>query len=157
MSKRWKLATQAEIESKDGLVQIKDREGLWYLQQDMLSKFLCRPTTLELICPIQFGKMLTTSGLKLKKNDENNLDDDEAERNYLDTDEVDDITDEISKSKHDEKHTKNLRFIQTETDDSIETPKIIQISNPFGFYFDNKHYSLSDKTRDEKRAIFKSL
>ena len=88
------------------------------------------PTTLELICPTQFGKMLTTSGLKLKKNDENDLDDDEAERNYLDTDEVDDITDEISKSKHDEKHTKNLRFIQTETDDSIEIPKIIQISNP---------------------------
>ena len=27
----------------------------------------------------------------------------------------------------------------------------------FGFNFDNKHYSLSDKTRDEKRTIFKNL
>ena len=40
MSKRWKLATKKEIESREGLVQIKDREGLWYQQQDMLSKFL---------------------------------------------------------------------------------------------------------------------
>merc|ERR1711942_450347 len=27
----------------------------------------------------------------------------------------------------------------------------------FGFTFDNKHYSLSDKTRDEKRSLFKNL
>ena len=27
----------------------------------------------------------------------------------------------------------------------------------FGFNFDNKHYSLSDKTRDEKRTLFKNL
>ena len=27
----------------------------------------------------------------------------------------------------------------------------------YGFKFDNKHYSLSDKTRDEKRSIFKNL
>ena len=51
MSKRWKLATKKEIESREGLVQIKDREGLWYQQQDMLSKFLRRPASIELICP----------------------------------------------------------------------------------------------------------
>ena len=38
-SKRWKLATKAELESREGLVKIKDHEGLWYQQQDMLSKF----------------------------------------------------------------------------------------------------------------------
>ena len=27
----------------------------------------------------------------------------------------------------------------------------------FGFNFDNKHYSLSDKKRDEKRLLFKNL
>ena len=27
----------------------------------------------------------------------------------------------------------------------------------FGFTFENKHYSLSDKTRDEKRSLFKNL
>ena len=33
----------------------------------MLSKFLRRSTVIELICPVQFGKMFTTSGLKLTK------------------------------------------------------------------------------------------
>ena len=31
------------------------------------------------------------------------------------------------------------------------------LHSSFGFNFDNKHYSLSDKTRDEKRTIFKNL
>jgi ATP-dependent DNA helicase PIF1 len=31
------------------------------------------------------------------------------------------------------------------------------LHSSFGFNFDNKHYSLSDKTRDEKRTLFKNL
>ena len=122
MSKRWKLATKAEIETKDGLVQIKDREGLWYLQQDMLSKFLRRETTVELICPVQFGKMFTTSGLKLNQKNENNLDINETEEDYLDTNEKDDIIDE---------NKKIVNFILTETDDTVEHPKMIEISDPY--------------------------
>ena len=79
MSKRWKLATKKEVETRDGLVQIKDREGLWYQQQDMLSKFLRRPESIELICPTQFGKMFTTSGVKANKKDKDNLEEIESE------------------------------------------------------------------------------
>ena len=44
MSKGWKLATKKEVESRDG-----------------------RPENIELVCPIQFGKMFTTSGVKGNK------------------------------------------------------------------------------------------
>ena len=77
MSKRWKLATKKEIESREGLVQIKDREGLWYQQQDMLSKFLRRSEKVELICPVQFGKMFTTAGVTRNKKEKEDLEDNE--------------------------------------------------------------------------------
>ena len=39
MSKRWKLATKKEIYGRDELIKIKDHEGLWYEQQDMMKKY----------------------------------------------------------------------------------------------------------------------
>ena len=40
LSKRWKLATKEEVEGDHNLIKITGREGLWFEQQDMLSKYL---------------------------------------------------------------------------------------------------------------------
>jgi hypothetical protein len=128
MSKRWKLATKKEIESRDGLVQIKDREGLWYQQQDMLSKFLRRPASIELICPIQFGKMFTTAGVKLSKTDKKNLEENDSQETNSDIDE--NPINDIDNSKHDLNKQK-FHYIITETDDMVPLPKLIEIGDPY--------------------------
>ena len=63
------------------------------------------------------------------------------------------------------------KIVQNEGDD-IGCPHIVKTSftgiaasniegqtlhTSFGFSFDNKHYSLSDKTRDQKKALLKNL
>jgi hypothetical protein len=119
MSKRWKLATKKEVESRDGLVQIKDREGLWYQQQDMLSKFLRRPISIEQISPIQFGKMFTTSGVKLNEKDKNDLEEKEFKENDATIDETQDKTDDLDNSEYDI-NKKKFHFIITETDENVQ-------------------------------------
>ena len=74
LSKRWKKASQDEVEKYDGLVKIKDREGYWIEQSDMLSKYLRRPSELETMSASQFAKMYTTSGLKFEKSDGSEVD-----------------------------------------------------------------------------------
>ena len=135
MSKRWKLATKKEIENRDGLVKIKDREGLWYQQQDMLSKFLRRPVEIELICPTQFGKMFTTSGVKLSKKDkidteENNPDEDKLEEADQSTNENANIPDEVQINNY-TMDKKKFHFIMTETEEMVPLPKLIEISDPY--------------------------
>ena len=64
--KRWKLATKKEIEEGIGLIKIKDREGHWIEQSEMLSKYLRRLKEIEMISASQFAKMYTTSSFKLE-------------------------------------------------------------------------------------------
>ena len=128
LSKRWKLATKKEVESREGLVKIKDREGLWYQQQDMLSKFLRRSDQVELICPVQFAKMFTTAGLKVNK--KNELAEKEPNENDPESAEKDNIDDIGSNSSNDDSK-KKFHFIITETDEMIELPKLIEIKDPF--------------------------
>ena len=116
------MATKAELESREGLVKIKDHEGLWYQQQDMLSKFLRRSDKIELICPVQFAKMLTTSGLRLGKKDRNNEEDEDSE---VDADDID----EFEHCIHDNRQ--KWDFIMTETDDTVPLPKLIEIKDPY--------------------------
>ena len=130
ISIRWKLATKRQMESMEGLVQIKDREGLWFQQQDILSKFLRRSTAIELICPVQFSKMFTTSGLKVNKKNEKNLEENEQEECDQESEEKNDITQEEDISKYDE-NMRKFHFIMVETDDSIKLPKLIEIDDPF--------------------------
>ena len=66
LRKCWKLATEKEIENGVGLVKIKDREGFWIEQNDMLSKYLRRPSELELMSASQFAKIYTTSTTRIK-------------------------------------------------------------------------------------------
>ena len=105
-------------------MQIKDREGLWYQQQDMLSKFLRRSNHVELICAVQFAKMFTTAGLKVNK--KNNLEETESTGNDQETAEKDNIDDIRINSGYDESKRK-FHFIITETDEMVELPKLIEI------------------------------
>ena len=122
MSKRWKLASQQEVENMIGLIKIQDREGLWYQIQDMLSKFLRRPETIELICPVQFAKMFTTSGVKINKKEmkqaeEMDIEEMEVEPNL---DEDIDLSDK-----------KKVHSIITETNEWVPLPNFIEISDPY--------------------------
>ena len=103
-------------------MQIKDREGLWYQQQDMLSKFLRRSEKVELICPVQFGKMFTTAGVKSNEKEEKNVEDNELEAIDEDSN--------IENSDYDSNKNK-FHYIITETDESVPLPNIIEILQPY--------------------------
>ena len=163
-SMRWKLETKKEVASRDGLVKIDGREGLWYQLQDMLSKYLRRPTEIELICPNQFSRILTTSGLKTNKKVKSSLHDEEDTENYSDIDEqdIDESTEQYS--KHGSKNT--FHYIITETDDMVEIPKLIEISDPYPG--DSKYmrrlkgpaairYHKSNRDNDYERWMLKEL
>ena len=107
-------------------MNIKDREGLWYQQQDMLSKFLRRSSRIELICPVQFAKMFTTAGLKVNK--KNNIEENDPEN--LDPAEKDEIGDELNNADYDANKRK-FHFIISEGDEIVELPKLIEINDPF--------------------------
>ena len=89
-TKRWKQATEKEIESGRPLIKLMGHEGLWYQQQDMWSKYLRRPKeTLGEICFAQFAKMYTSysqrgssehdvDGVYEKEVDEGQSDEDEG-------------------------------------------------------------------------------
>ena len=83
MSKSWKLATQKEIDCRDGLIKIKDYEGLRYEHQDMMKKYLRRPSDLEEICSSQFA--IHYIWKEMIKNDKEN-ERDENEPNEKDDD-----------------------------------------------------------------------
>ena len=114
MTKRWKLASKEEVENSNGLIQIKDREGYWIEQSDMISKYLRRPNEVELISASQFAKMYTTSGMNHKADDtfEEGIDDNFDERSE----------DSITKKC-------DLNFIITGNDDLIKLPEFIRLLN----------------------------
>ena len=81
LCKRWRQATKEEVDNGSEFIKINDREGYWIEQKDMLSKYLRRPATLELISASQFSKMYTTTGFNMRKKkldfDPDEYDDDE--------------------------------------------------------------------------------
>ena len=115
-SKRWRLATEADIENGIGLTKIKDREGLWIEQNDMLSKYLRRPDDLELISAAQFSKMYTTGGITFKK-DTSDMDEEE------DIDDIEDLTESDSSS------LLMTEYIITGENQKIKLPSLIEISD----------------------------
>ena len=94
----------------------------------MLSKFLRRPASIELICQNQFGKMFTTSGVKLNKTDTKN-DTEENESKEADSG-IGESPDDIDNSKYDINKQK-FHYIITETDKMVTLPKLIEISEPY--------------------------
>ena len=120
LSKRWKLAGKQEMESMSGLVAIKDRDGLWFQIQDMLSKFLRRPGRIELICPVQFAKMFTTAGVN--ENKKSNIQDEEDVEDHQVITDV--IQEEMGPSNKQKFH-----YIITESEEKVPLPDIIEISD----------------------------
>ena len=117
LSKRWKKASQEEVEKYDGLVKIKDREGYWIEQSDMLSKYLRRPSELEMMSASQFAKMYTTSGLKSVKIDDS------------DADEVsEDETEDKDSVNQGQKHM--IEYIITGNNEKKRLPKLIRLQDP---------------------------
>ena len=112
LSKRWKLATKDEMESAEGVIRIKDREGFWIEQSDMLSKYLRRPDSLESMSASQFSKMYTSSGIKVKQEE---VSDDGEDNESLELDECNEET---------------MDFIITGNDAKTKLPTFIKLQNP---------------------------
>ena len=94
----------------------------------MLSKYLRRPEDIELICPNQFGKMFTTSGVKQNKNDKKTLQENESENPDAVSHESPEMPEEIGHSNYDT-NKKKFHFIITEADEMVPLPKLIKISD----------------------------
>ena len=76
-SSRWKKATQKEKESGRHVTELMNHDGFWYEQQDMWSKYLRRPESLEDMCCAQFAKMFRTSRNAQRTEEEVGIDEDE--------------------------------------------------------------------------------
>ena len=111
-----KKASKEEVENNNGLIMIKDREGYWIEQSDMLSKYMRRPSELESMSSSQFAKMYTTAGIKLRT--EENEADEVSEEETL----------EINVDKENQKNT--LDFIATGNDILIRLPEFIRLQDP---------------------------
>ena len=114
LSTRWRLANESEIENGDGIVQIKDREGFWIEQQDILSKYVRRPDELELISASQFSKCYTKLTSKIKED----IEEDEEE-------------DELDPEDFDSENDGNyITYVITESGNGSKLPKFIKLQNP---------------------------
>ena len=56
-SSRWRKATEEDCKSGRPITELAGHEGFWYEQQDMWSKYLRRPLSIEDVCFAQFAKM----------------------------------------------------------------------------------------------------
>ena len=88
----------------------------------MLSKFLRRPETIELICPVQFAKMFTTSGVKINKKEMKQAEEIDIEEMELEPNLGEDI---------DLSDKKKFHSIITETNEWVPLPDLIEISEPY--------------------------
>ena len=113
LSQRWKLATESEIENGVGIVKIKDRDGFWIEQQDMLSKYLRRPKELEMISAAQFSKCYTNFSRKIKEEDAENEENDEEHE--IDTDDA---------------NGSFTNYLITESGSESKLPKFIKLQDP---------------------------
>ena len=118
LSKRWKLATKEEIESGKGLIAIEDREGYWIEQQDMLSKYLRRPTVIETLSASQFSKMYKSCGKKLNKASDEGEEEENENEDDPEIPESNEASNEI-----------NLDYVISLTKDKILLPKFIKLQN----------------------------
>ena len=124
-SKRWKLATEKEMEEMEStshLIKITGREGLWFQQQDMLDKYLRRPGMIEEICLAQFAKMYTSAGAKAKKK--------------KDEDAIEDLEecaedDGIESSLDEDRRMRMHMLVTDKPEGQVFLPELIELSNPF--------------------------
>ena len=58
----FRQATEKHLSLGVECVQLEGREGLWYEQPDILSKYKRRDDRLEKICYTQYGKMIRSGG-----------------------------------------------------------------------------------------------
>ena len=86
-TKRFKLASKDELESGIDLVELDNHAGLWYEQQDMLSKYIRRAKGrgVDNLVPSHFGKMYASDTVKPKTEFEENshYEDNEIEDSQL--------------------------------------------------------------------------
>ena len=75
-SSRWRKATEEDLKSGRPVTELEGHEGFWFEQQDMWSKYLRRPKSIEEVCFAQFAKMYRSSS-KAKQDDDNDKEVDE--------------------------------------------------------------------------------
>ena len=113
-SSRWRKATEEDCKSGRPVTELAGHEGFWYEQQDMWSKYLRRPVSIEDVCFAQFAKMFRSGGIA--------KDDDEEESDTEGKEETDVVPSD----------EKKFHYIITCRDDQIvKLPEAIVLDNPY--------------------------
>ena len=106
-----RLATDKQIQAGVHCFKLAGKDGLWYQQPDVWSKYLRRPDSLEEICYAQFVQMYDScsSSSSSKKTEENSTGDEEAQEQEEEEEglaenlerELEDLVDQGSYNKYD--------------------------------------------------------
>ena len=124
----FRRATEKQIEANIPCVKLAGKEGLWYQQPDLWSKYLRRPEELEDLCYAQFVQMYDSySGGKKSDNqtEENSVEEEEEELEENDELELEDLADSSSYYEFD--------HIMTFLDNGRKgqkLPKVIELQDP---------------------------
>ena len=127
-------ATDKQIQAGVSCFKLAGKEGLWYQQPDVWSKYLRRPDSLEEICYAQFVQMYDSRSSS-KKTEENSTGDEEGEEQeeeekeegFADNleEELEDLVDQGSFNKYD--HIMNYLDNGKRGD---RLPKVINLKDP---------------------------
>ena len=132
-SKRFKKATEKDLEANRTFTKIKDMEGLWFEQQDMLSKYLRRSQEIEDMCLAQFAKMFRSYS-KRKEKDDDTCGNDEDEGIDVNEDNIETDGGKSDSENADNDAEAKFHYIMTYEDnnkDGKPLPQIIQLNNPY--------------------------
>ena len=127
----YRLATEKQIQAGVPCVTLTGKEGLWYQQPDLWSKYLRRPDSLESLCYSQFVKMYSSYSSS-NKSDGDNIDDDQGE----DEEEEEELTETIEQEMEDilEDHDYyEFNYIMTYKDNGRKgqkLPRLIELKDP---------------------------
>ena len=83
-SKRFRKATEAQMNSGIDVFQLEGHEGLFFEVKDIYSKYLRRPDNLENICFAQFAKMFRSKSQIETEGDFDKIDEEENETETID-------------------------------------------------------------------------
>ena len=144
----WKKATEEQLEAGVKGVKLDNREGYWYEQPDLWSKYLRRPSQLEEMCFAQFAKMY-------KGSTNQNIEDNEDDEGEI-----------AIKGEQDEDENEKFHFVMTFRNSGPRLPENIELRNARieeVSYMSKRKYPAAlrfhtvKKDKDPKRFMFNEL
>ena len=131
-SHMYRRATKQQEEAGVQCVQLAGKEGLWYRQPDVWSKYLRRPDELEDMCYAQFVMMYDACSSGSKSESENDDNADEPKEQHFEEEEEEEQQQELEQ-EFEEEEFYEYDFIMTFRDNGNKgrrLPKLIELKDP---------------------------